>query len=75
MVRAAGTNASADHAVTIANLAPNFSYGKEINFVDSYHGGAGLVQGLGNGQKLQYVYKLMAYKATDYNGNQIRNAY
>lgn len=78
MVRAAGTNASADHAATILSLAPNFSYGKSINFIDSYHGNGsynGLVQGLSNTQKLKYVYKLVAYRATDYNGNQIRNNY
>lgn len=78
MIRAAGSNASADHAVTLASLTPNFGYGKAINFIDSYHGWSGsngLAQSLSNTQKVQYVYKAMAYKATDYNGRMIRSNY
>lgn len=78
LVRAAGTNDSADHAVTVLSMDQNFRYGDNINVLDSYHGVGsynGLAQGLSNMQKVQYAYKAIAYKAVDWNGNQIWNQY
>lgn len=75
--RSNGHNDSANHATTILNLAKNFTYGKQINLIDSYESSNNyfLTQRLSNKHKLSWTYKAVAYKATDKNGKQILSNY
>ncbi|MBM7543879.1 hypothetical protein JOC59_000583 [Weissella beninensis] len=75
--RSNGHSDSANHATTILNLAANFTYGKQLNLLDSYESSNSyfLTQRLSNKHKLSWTYKAVAYKATDKNGQQIMSNY